>query len=267
LKQLFHIENPGDANAQQILSLRLGEKHISFSITNKIATELYQLAYCTADEWNENELAEFLTAYSVLKNNFYQVLVSYDYPQSVLVPLKEYRFEDGSLLVSSLYGNATAVVTIAESVAEWQLYNVYGVPTEIQDWVTKTFPAAKCRHQYSLAIKNSMATENGSLFIDFKKEDFTVIAMRQGKFLLAQTYEYATPEDVLYYLLRITSQFSLSQDEVSINLSGLIDKESSLYKELYQYYVHIEFRDAAWTHNEHPDHFFTSLNDLARCVS
>ncbi|MBL0129692.1 MAG: hypothetical protein IPP43_00005, partial [Chitinophagaceae bacterium] len=47
-----------------------------------------------------------------------------------------------------------------------------------------------------------------------------------------------------------------------------IDKQSSLYKELYQYFIGVEFSDASWNSmREFPDHFFTSLNDLAKCVS
>jgi hypothetical protein len=49
----------------------------------------------------------------------------------------------------------------------------------------------------------------------------------------------------------------------------MIDQQSALYKELYQYFLHIEFRNASWTipADEYPAHFFTSLNELAQCVS
>lgn len=267
LKQLFHIENPADTGVQQVLSLRIGEKHIAFSITSKNAAELFQLAYCTAEEWNETELGELLLTYPVLKNQFYQVYVAYDTKESVLVPIQEYRFEEGSQLVSSLYGAASAAVTIAESVAEWQLYNVYGVPKEIQEWITRSFPTAKCRHQYSLGLKQIQSNPQGHLYVDFRKEDFTVMAATQGKLLLAQTYSYTTPEDIVYYLLRIVQQFALSAEEVTVILSGLIDKESALYKELYQYFLQIEFRSVSWNAGDYPAHFFSSLNDLARCES
>ncbi|HNA96743.1 MAG TPA: DUF3822 domain-containing protein, partial [Chitinophagaceae bacterium] len=64
-------------------------------------------------------------------------------------------------------------------------------------------------------------------------------------------------------------QFSLSQQTVSVRLSGLIDKQSALYKDLYQYFREITFREAGWhtVEPEYPAHFFTSLNDLAPCVS
>jgi Protein of unknown function (DUF3822) len=85
--------------------------------------------------------------------------------------------------------------------------------------------------------------------------------------LLAQTYSYTAPEDIVYYLLRIVQQFALSAEEVTVILSGLIDKESALYKELYQYFLQIELRSVSWNTGDYPAHFFSSLNDLARCES
>jgi Protein of unknown function (DUF3822) len=269
LKQLFHIKNSNSNNGQQVLSVRLGEKHCSFAITDKSGNELYQLFYCTTDEWNEKELADFLTSYPVLNNSFYQVQVAYDFPQSVLLSSKQYRQEDAELLLSTSGFKSGIVNIVTEPLIEWQFENIYAVPKEIQEWVNKIFPASKSRHQYSLEIKNiNPVSINGSVLVDFRKEDFTVVMVKGSQFLLAQTFDYSTPADVLYYLLKICQQFSLSQQELQLQLSGLIDKQSALYSELYQYFINVEFREASWNDsNEYPAHFFTSLNDLAKCVS
>jgi Protein of unknown function (DUF3822) len=221
------------------------------------------------DEQNEKELSVFFATYPSLNNSFYEIQVSYDFSQSILMSLKEYKQEDAALLLSTVSGNTGNANIISELIAEWQLYNIYAVPKEMQEQLIQKFPVARCRHQYSLAIKNVNAGDvGGSLSVDFGKDDFTLIAAKSGKFLLAQTFEYATPEDVLFYLLKTCQQFSLSQQEVQLQLSGLIDKQSSLYNELYQYFKNVEFREANWNiESKYPAHFFTSLNDLARCVS
>ena len=268
MKQLFNIKNGSSDNAGQVLSLRVGEKHISFAITNRSGSALYELVYCTVHEMNENELAEFCSAYTVLNNSFVLVLVAYDYPQSILIPSTGFKQEDAAVLLHASY-NINSQSAVVEAIPHWQLYNVFTAPKEIQEWVSKKFPAAKSGHQYSLEVRNiNAADSNGTIQVDFRKDDFTILAARQSKFLLAQTFEYSTPEDVLYYLLKTCQQFSLSQQEVHIQLSGLVDKESALYKELYQYFIHVAFREASWNvSNEYPSHFFTSLNDLAKCAS
>jgi hypothetical protein len=269
LKQLFHIESRNTGNVQQVLSLRLGEKHTCYSITNKQGNELYELTFCSIDEWNEKSLTEFFAAYPSIQNTFYEVLVAFDHPQSILAPSLIHKPEESSLFLKAMYGTLSGSTIISELIEEWQMYNTYPVPDEIHKWIQQKFPAAKSRHQYSLAVKGMKEiSSGGNLLVDFRMEDFTVIAVKDSKLMLAQTFPYSTHGDVIYYLLKACQQFLLSQKEVNVQLSGLIDKDSALYKELYQYFIHVEFREASWNQaGEYPAHFFTTLNDLARCAS
>jgi hypothetical protein len=103
----------------------------------------------------------------------------------------------------------------------------------------------------------------------FGTQEFSVVVSRGSNLLLVQRFEYASPSDVLYHLLGICKMFSLLQEEVSLRVSGLVDKDSALAKELFQYFLDIDYRAAAWETDEEifPPHFFTALNDLARCAS
>ena len=269
MKQLFHIKSGNTDNVLQVLSLRLGERHISFAITNKTGNELYELAYCTIEEGNESFGADFTATYPALNNSFYLVLIAYDCPKSVLTPASLYKPEESRLFLTTTQGVLSGHHIISELIAEWQLYNTYEVPDEMHKWVNEKFPATKSWHQYSLAVKKiNAAGQGGSILVDFRKNDFTVLIASNSRLMLAQSFPYSTPEDVVYYLLKACQQFSLSQKEVSVQLSGLIDKQSALYKELYQYFINLEFREADWNAgSEYPAHFFTSLNDLAQCAS
>ncbi|HEV7783283.1 MAG TPA: DUF3822 family protein [Chitinophagaceae bacterium] len=267
MKQLFHISQNTNASGQQVLSIRLGEKHGCFAISNKSGSELYELAYCSADRWDEKELSNWLAAYPSLTNSFYECQVAYDFPDGLFVPAAVYKQEEATLLLNGDNNSGENIIT--EQVSGWQFNTIYAVPKEIQQWLSQKFPAAKYRHQYSLEIRTiHTIREGGMLLVDFRKDDLTVMVAGGGKFLLAQCFPYSTPDDVLYYLLKICRQFSLSQQEVVVELSGLVDKQSSLYRELYQYFIHIAFRDADWeAGSEYPAHFFTTLNDLAKCAS
>ncbi len=270
VKQLFHIEQEnGDEMVQQVLALRVGEKHCCFAITDKTGDRLYSLAYYSVDELQGNPVRDIFNQHEELNHPFYKVLISYDHPQSTLVPAQHYRQEDAGLLLSTLYGTHGQTAVVSESIPDWQVYNVYEVPVELHDWFRQRFAAGKYWHQFTLSTRDADADPEGRLLVDFRTDDFAVLAAAGGKLLLTQTFLYSTPEDVLYYLLKICQQFGLSQQKVQVSLSGLIDKQSVLYKELYQYFIHLEFREARWSipDSEYPAHFFTSLNDLARCAS
>jgi hypothetical protein len=76
--------------------------------------------------------------------------------------------------------------------------------------------------------------------------------------------------DVVYYLLKICYELNLDQSETYVVVSGLIDKDSALYNELHNYFLNLHFAQApsySLPQNEHPHYYFTSLYNLAACVS
>ncbi len=271
MKELFYYIKPGLENdTPQILILKIGEREISYAVTNKEGSDLYCLAYCIADNAEKISITDFEEKYSFLHHPYYEVKVIFDYPQSILVPSALKTSDDPLTLLESYYGKLPNAIIVTEEIPEWQLKNNFAIPNEGYEWLNTKLPAAKYNHHYTAGIKKiNNAGPDGLVLMDFRKYDFSVIAAKQSGVTMAQTFEYATPEDVLYYLLVICRQYSFSPKEVSIQLSGLIDKESSLFKELFQYFNNVEFREAGWgvAGNGYPAHFFTSLNDLTPCAS
>lgn len=268
MKELFTITAKKESPVQPVLSLRLGDRHLAFSITNGTGEELHQLGYYRIEETDTAVFSGLLEQVPALTENFFQVQVAYDYTNSTLAPLLQFPAEEAGSVLRSLSGPSGNEAVVTETIAEWQLYNVYAVPADLLHQVQQHYPAARSRHQFSLSLhKLNEAGENGLMLVEFRQDDFTVLLGRSGKLLLAQTYAYATPEDVLYYLVKICNQFSLSRQEILLQLSGLIDQDSALFTELSQYFLQLEFRPGLWQDTGFPDHFFTSLNDLARCAS
>jgi hypothetical protein len=119
-----------------------------------------------------------------------------------------------------------------------------------------------------LLLKIPAGSSSASVRVDFKMEKMTVIAVKNNRLLLAQYYDYSTPEDATYYLLSIFKQLSLSQDETAIIVSGLLDRNSGLFKMLFQFFRQIEWAGSAWdlSSAELPAHYFSVLNILSQCA-
>ena len=269
MRQLFNISTNNSVEIiQSVLAIRIGEHHCCFAITNTAASQLYQLTYYSADEMNADLLNEIFSAHTGLNNSFFQILICYDYANSIIVPSSHYDFNNAGLLLNTIHGNTANNRIVSESVAGWQIHNVYAVPEEMHEWINRKFPSGKTGHNYSLGIRNIKdADVPGYFSLDILTNQLYVVASKENKLLLAQGFSYSTPADVVYYLLKVCQQFNFSQQEVKLLLSGLIEKDSALYKELHQYFLHVAFREATWSNDEYPAHFFTSLNDLARCAS
>ncbi len=270
LKQLFFIENRAAASARQVLSLRAGEKHLCFSVSNKSGTELYSLAYCHIDAWEESEWTACLETYPDLSAAYSDIQVAIDFSGCALVPAGVFDAADAGQFLKAIRDTGRQELVITEPVPEWQLLNIYALPAVLKEWLQRKFPSARFRHQFTLAIRKlAAAGPEGLLLAEVREQEFTLLAGRNGKLLAAQTYSYRHPEDVVYYLLRACREYALSPGEVTLLLAGLVDHQSALYTELYQYFTRLEFRAADWSAAipDYPAHFFTSLNDLARCVS
>ncbi|MBK8951666.1 MAG: DUF3822 family protein [Chitinophagaceae bacterium] len=183
------------------------------------------------------------------------------------MPVRYFRHEEAGAIHAALFGKESSSNVVSELIAEWQLHNVYSLPVFVQQWMAEQYQAFRYFHQHTIALRNLLNNESGLIQADFCQNSFSIVAGKGNKLLLAQTYFYESPSDALYYLLKICQEFSLLQQDVQVQLSGFIDKESSLYRELHQYFIHISFRDADTVVTaENPAHFFTSLNDLARCA-
>lgn len=218
-------------------------------------------------------LSAVFTAHPELHYSFKEVRICYDHARSAFIPIEHFDNANAKALLDIMHGSDGRSEVISEMVNEWQLYNVYAVPVDVQEWITRRFPSAKCRHHFTLGVKTLNGDIPDRLLIDIHTDEFSFIATKEDKLLIAQTHEYSSPEDILYYLLKTCHQFSLSQEKVQLQVSGLIEKESQLYREMAQFFINVDFREPAWEvpltngESDHPAHFFTTLNDLARCAS
>src|SRR5437762_1453966 len=126
----------------------------------------------------------------------------------------------------------------SQAVLLMEIGEAYCVPSAIHGLLERTFATGNFWHIYSIILKNGIQkNESGRLIVDFKTDSFCAVATKGDSLLLAQIFSYTRSGDVLYWLLKICEQLSLSQAEVNVILSGLIDTQSAVFKELYQYFL------------------------------
>jgi hypothetical protein len=269
MKELFNIQSGKKEPGNECLSMRIGDHHCSYAVTSSDGAELYELAFCSVPLMNENELSAFRSLYPRISEPYRKVQVSFDFSRATLVPSVYYRPEYNRGLLGTLHGDAWGAHILSDQVTAWQICNVYSLPLDVHDWVNQQYPAVSLRHQYSLWLKSIPASADGVILADFRPSEFSVMAATGSRLLVAQTYEYETPADVLYHLLRICRQFGLDPSVVNLRISGLIVRHSALHFDLEQYFRKLELRDASWKEADstYPSHFFTALNDLAICAS
>lgn len=205
----------------------------------------------------------------ILSKNFKKVCIIYSFPQSVLIPFSIYDREKNPTVMNMMFGDvAEDDIILTDVIAHQSLYNCYRLPVATLEMVKNQFSNATIAHQYSLMFKNE-ATPTDQLAVIFYAQKLVVDLQKDGKHQLVTSYFYNTPQDVSYILLNICQQFEIKK--IHLVISGLVEENSALYKEIFKYFDDIEltgFREE-YQYSEgiktFPSHYFSYIFAIDSC--
>ncbi|MEO6905685.1 MAG: DUF3822 family protein [Ginsengibacter sp.] len=205
----------------------------------------------------------------ILSGNFKKVCVVYSFRESVLVPFPLYDRQKDSTIMNMMFGDLNQNQTIlTDVISDESLYNIYRVPTTILEVIQNQFPDASNMHHYSLLMRKS-TLGNDHLSVIFYAQKIIVCLIKDDKHQLVNTFDYQTPEDVSYVLLNICDQFKI--ENAHLIISGLLEENSPLYKEIYKYFNQIDltaFPEGSIYSEEitkFPSHYFSYIFALDQC--
>jgi hypothetical protein len=204
-----------------------------------------------------------------LSQRFKKIIVNYSLPESVFIPFSLYdsaRNADALNLVhGDLHGDG---MVLTEKIEEQKTYNVFRVRADMHEMVQAQFPNAEHSHQYSVLLKKPGRKDN-NLFVIFYARKIVVCLVKEGIPQLINTFNYQTAEDVSYSLLNICQQFNVPN--IALTISGLLERKSALYKEIYKYFETIEMASLpdCQKYNEeilvYPSHYFSHILAIDPC--
>jgi len=267
VKTLFDIGQNKEGSSDHSLLLEIGKDHCTGAVFNRSTNTIDHIRFDSLDELESaSQLREMLLPYK--ETGFQSVTVCSAYPEALLYPNK--FFSNNYLLLDQLY-DLPARNYFHDTIGEWQMVNAYALPEAVCHAVEEVFGTVSYLHAYTPAIKvyNGFVADH-QVSVHFSTQSFRVLLKKDMTIHLVQTYTYQTPLDVVYYLLKICYEFGLRQQDAFLILSGLVEKESNLFTELQQYFTNIHFAqepEIGLPQSPHPHHFFTSIYNLAACVS
>lgn len=265
MKTVFTIGN--EINGCDTLLLEIGEDYCCHALLKGKERTFQQIQYITFDTLQAQEkLLQIIE--DLKKENCEQAIICSAFPQSLLTP--RHGHKNDYILLNVLYDSPSQKF-LKDEIAEWQMCVTYAIPLSVFNSIKQRFRFAEFVHAYtpSLKIFNGFTSAN-QIDLHFGTQHFRVLVKKDNHIQLAQTYSYKNPLDVVYYLLKICYEFGLQQSELTMVVSGLIDEDSAMYSELRNYFLDLHFAQApsySVPENEYPQHYFTSLYNLAACVS
>ncbi len=189
------------------------------------------------------------------------------YPHAVVMPAA--AVADADHVAGAVYRDMHAV-PVTDQVREKKMLVNHLVPAGIHNAISKHFPHSHFLHAYTPPLRKSLVNARDHISVHFTSRSCRVMATKHGELQLAQIYAYSSPLDMVYLLLKIIQELEMPKEQVVVYVSGLIEKDSALFQELHAYFLHLEFlspQKLVLADEVHPAHYFTSIANLAACVS
>ncbi|MBK7099989.1 MAG: DUF3822 family protein [Sphingobacteriales bacterium] len=269
MQKLFYIPSSDIIETHRsVLSVQIGSGYIGYAITTD-ENHLLELGWYASKATVATSLQELLNVQTHLTQNFSKLNFCIDSNSNVLMPTEKVTEDFDAALY--LNNHNVADIVLQNQISSLSLSNIYSVPYQLheafpEEWIFSPL------HLKTLFLNNLAADKGGgNIALNIMNNHINVIVSRDNKLLIAQSYHFSSPDDVLFYLLKICEIHDLKQREVVLKISGLIDRDSSLYKALYQYFLKIEFESTSWEKNENnkdfTTHLFRTLNLVSLCES
>lgn len=282
-KPVLHIQADNALENFQQTRLLMEVNSVSFGYTllNLQNNSLIALKYFEFSNLKDRTLIEILREIiygdELLEKKASETFVVYDMVESNLVPEKFFSDDTSKKITEIVYGNLNKGLVVGEKIPWWELYNVYRIPEDVHEFLTGKFSESKSWHKYSLLLK-SHKMFNVREYLNFIKVIFysdkiIVLIFKDHQLQLVQTFSFQTANDVVYFLLNCCQQFNMSSEEVVLQVSGLVDRQSAVYNELLKYFLHFLFdeiddtiRIADNLKDQYPVHYYSSFLKMAVCV-
>lgn len=131
--------------------------------------------------------------------------------------------------------------------------NVYVPYVNVNNFIYDKFGSFTFKHFSTLLIESILNIEKHSdspkLYVNVSKTHFEIVAIKESKLLLYNSFEYNTEKDFIYYLLYTVEQLNFNPETIQVVLIGSLTKESALYKMAYKYIRNVSFGNRFDTYN------------------
>ena len=264
MKQLFNITSDG-SQTEDLLICELSHYHICLAGADAVGGLTWLQYFEKTTPLTLADVSSLLQQEAMGAKRAKSLLIGSAFPDATLVP-RSLATEKGldTFIKQSIQDNV-----FIDDVAEQDLQVVYTIPSSFYNLLAQQ-NNSRTMHVHTAAIKMLPTNAGNFIGLHFTSKEFRLLAVKNGEVQLAQIYPFTAPLDVVYYLLMISAQYGMPQSETVVEMSGLVDESSALYKEIYQYYTQVQLAAPSqyeWHHSEYQPHFFSSIFNLAACAS
>lgn len=223
------------------LSIQVSLSGLSFcvfdTITNKVL--LHNSVGFKKNEVIDSQLWNTFVDNTILSKTYDEIIVLHDNNINTFVPKPLFDLDN---IASYLQYNVKVFETdffAVDEINTYEINNIYVPFVNINNFLLDQFETFNYKNTNSILIQKildkSKNIEEKQVFVHIQEKHFEIIVVKNQELLLFNSFEYATPEDFIYYILFTFEQLQLNPELISIYLFGTISKDDSFYKIAYKF--------------------------------
>ncbi|MBC7774627.1 MAG: DUF3822 family protein [Phycisphaerae bacterium] len=228
--------------ASSALRMVVGLHKVSLSIINgskTLALKSWQLS--GADQGFqalESELRTVFGSEPLLELQFDTKACALSSPESTLVPRR--LFDSGNLeqyFKLLLRGGAERTYGF-EKLEAFDCYLVWAAETSLMRLCGQYFSSENIRHLAAPLLRafHALAPEEGyAVFANLYGQKVQIAVFERRNLVFFNAFDYAKPNDLLYYILLAFKQFDLNPLDIPLTLSGTLIEDSETFRLLLRY--------------------------------
>lgn len=195
----------------------------------------------------EEVLANTCTENPELKNHYDEISILHDNTLSTFVPSALF---DDQYLGSYLQYNTKVFETdffAYNEIPSYQMNAVYIPYVNINNFFVDEFGSFTYKHANTILVTKlldlSKNVDAKKMFVHMNSNHFEVVVVQNQRLLLFNSFDYKTPEDLIYYLLFTAEQLNLNPESFQLEFLGAITEEDAYYKIAYKYIRNVSLFD------------------------
>jgi hypothetical protein len=186
---------------------------------------------------------------SELQDFYDEIVVLHDNSLSTFVPTALF---DEHFLGSYLQYNTKVFETdffAFDEIASYQMNTVYIPYVNINNFFVDEFGIFTYKHANTILVSRLLESSKNNdakkMFVYINEGHFEIIVVQNQQLLLFNSFDYKTPEDLIYYLLFTAEQLNLNPESFSLEFLGDITEDDDYYKITYKYIRNVSLFDVS----------------------
>jgi hypothetical protein len=226
------------------LILQVSSNALDFSVYNTLDNRFLNFKKTNFPVFNKtvnnNKLFEdAFNAHQELLEKYDQIAVIHNNNLSTFVPNPLF---DEDYLGSYLQYNAKVFETdffASDAVNQYDMHSVYIPFVNVNNFLLDKFGVFEYKHSSTILVTKlldlSKNNDNKKMFVHLQTTHFEIVVIQNQKLILFNSFDYKTPEDLIYYILFTAEQLQLNPENFILELLGNITENDNFYAICYKY--------------------------------